>query len=86
MRPTWKSLLKVVVMLNLYMVVIFFVNQLLGSNYLFVAHKPAGPTLLDVLPAWPWYLLYIEAIGLVVFLLLYLLFIIKDWRVKRQHA
>jgi len=82
-RPTWKSLLKVLLVMNLYMVVIFFFNQLIGSNYLYVAHKPVGPTLLDMLPAWPWYLLYIEAIGLVVCLLLYLPFAIKDW--KNQH-
>ena len=80
MRPTWKSLLKVMVVLNVYMVIIFFVNKLIGSNYLYVAYKPVGPTLLDVLPAWPWYLIYVEAIGLVVFLLLNVPFIIKDWR------
>jgi hypothetical integral membrane protein (TIGR02206 family) len=84
MRPTWKSLLKVMVVLNVYMVIIFFVNKLIGSNYLYVAYKPAGPTLLDVLPAWPWYLIYIEAIGLVVFLLLYIPFIIKDWRAGKS--
>lgn len=86
MRPTWKSLRKVVIVLNLYMVVIFFVNQLIGSNYLFVAHKPYTPSLLDMLPAWPWYILFIEAIGLFVFLLLYLPFIIKDWRAKRKQV
>jgi hypothetical integral membrane protein (TIGR02206 family) len=84
MRPTWKSLLKVMVVLNLYMAVVFLINQLIGSNYLFVAHKPYTPSLLDMLPAWPWYIFYIEAIGLVVFLLLYVPFIIKDWRAKRQ--
>ena len=84
MRPTWKSLLKVMVVLNLYMAVVFVINQLIGSNYLFVAHKPYTPSLLDMLPAWPWYIFYIEAIGLVVFLLLYVPFIIKDWRAKRQ--
>jgi hypothetical integral membrane protein (TIGR02206 family) len=86
MRPTWKSLLKVVVVLNIYMAVVFVINQLIGSNYLFVAHKPYTPSLLDMLPAWPWYIFYIEAIGLVVFLLLYVPFIIKDWRVKRHPA
>ncbi len=84
MRPTWKSLLKVMVVLNLYMAVVFVINQLIGSNYLFVAHKPYTPSLLDMLPAWPWYIFYFEAIGLVVFLLLYVPFIIKDWRAKRQ--
>lgn len=86
MRPTWRSMLRVMVTANIYMVVVFFINQLIGSNYLYVAHKPPGPTLLDSLPDWPWYLLYMEAIGLVMFLLLYLPFMIKDWRRKVRVA
>jgi len=86
LRPTWRSFLRVLVISNLYMGVVFVINQLIGSNYLFVAHKPVGPTLLDSLPAWPWYLLYMEAIGLVMFLLLYLPFAIKDWRQKLQPS
>ena len=81
-RPTWKSLVRVIVGMNLYMLVVFFINQAIGSNYLFVAHKPYTPSLLDVLPAWPIYLLYIEAIGIAVSLLLYLPFAIHDWRAK----
>jgi hypothetical integral membrane protein (TIGR02206 family) len=84
MRPTWKSLLRVMIITNLYMGVVFGINQLIGSNYLYVAHKPPGPTLLDALPAWPWYLLYMEALGLVMFLLLYLPFAIQDWRQKTR--
>lgn len=84
MRPTWKSMLRVMVSLNIYMGIVFFFNRLIGSNYLYVAHKPPGPTLLDVLPEWPWYLLYMEAIGVIMFLLLYLPFIFKDWRAKRK--
>jgi len=33
-----------------------------------------------MLPEWPVYLLYLEGIGLVVFLLLYLPFAIRDWQ------
>lgn len=54
------------------------VNRLIGSNCLYVSYKPPGATLLDALPAWPWYLLYTEAIGLVMFPLLYLPFAIHD--------
>jgi hypothetical integral membrane protein (TIGR02206 family) len=79
MRPTWKSMLRVIVVLNIYVVGVFGINSAIGSNYLFVNRKPPGPTLLDVLPEWPVYLLFMEAIGLVMFLLLYLPFIIKDW-------
>jgi hypothetical integral membrane protein (TIGR02206 family) len=86
MRPTWKSLLRVAVISNLYLIVMFGVNFLIGSNYMFVAHKPAGPTVLDALPAWPWYIFYMEAMGLVMFLLLYLPFAIKDWLAKKKAA
>ena len=82
-RPTWKSLLRVIVVMNIYMVVMLGVNALIGSNFLFVSRKPPGPTLLDALPEWPLYLLVIEALGFVMFLLLYLPFIIKDARAKR---
>jgi hypothetical integral membrane protein (TIGR02206 family) len=84
MRPTWKSLLRVAVVSNLYLIVMFGVNFMIGSNYMFVAHKPAGPTVLDALPAWPWYIFYMEAMGLVMFLLLYLPFAIKDWLAKKK--
>jgi hypothetical integral membrane protein (TIGR02206 family) len=86
MRPTWKSLLRVAIISNLYLIVMFGVNFLIGSNYMFVAHKPAGPTVLDALPAWPWYIFYMEAMGLVMFLLLYLPFAIKDWLAKKKAA
>jgi len=53
---------------------------LIGSNYLFIAHKPETASLLDVLPPWPYYIAYIEVIGLVMCLILYIPFMIKDWR------
>jgi hypothetical integral membrane protein (TIGR02206 family) len=83
-RPTWKSLLRVALWINVYMAVVFGINLLIGSNYLFVAHKPPTASLLDLLPAWPWYILWMEAIGLVMCLILYLPFAIKDWRVKTR--
>ena len=85
-RPTWKSFLRVVVGMNIYMVIVFFINKALGSNYLFIMHKPPTASLLDVLGPWPWYLLAVEAIGFTLFFLLYLPWIIKDARAKRQTA
>jgi hypothetical integral membrane protein (TIGR02206 family) len=72
--------------MNLYMVVIFFINLWLGSNYLFIAHKPATASVLDMLPPWPYYILYIEALGMILTLLLYLPFAISDWRKKGTVA
>jgi hypothetical integral membrane protein (TIGR02206 family) len=85
-RPTWKSLLRVGLWMNVYMFVVFFINRAIGSNYLMINGRPATPSLLDLLPDWPVYILYMEALGLVCFLLLYLPFAIKDWRSSRQSA
>ena len=82
-RPTWKSLGRVFLWINVYLGIVFVVNQLIGSNYLFIAHKPPTASLLDVLPPWPYYIAYIEVIGLVMCLILYIPFIIKDWRTNQ---
>lgn len=83
-RPTAKSLLRVAVGTNVYMVAILGVNKLLGSNYLFVSGKPALPTMLDLMAPWPWYILEMEAVGAAVCLLLYLPFAVRDWRARRR--
>lgn len=82
-RPTLRSLWQVLVGTHLYMVVVAGVNMLLGSNYMFLARKPDVVTLLDVLAPWPWYLLWMEALGLVVIGVLYLPFALSDWRRAR---
>jgi uncharacterized membrane protein YwaF len=56
----------------------------LGTNYLFINGKPATASLLDALPAWPYYLIYMELIAFAIFLLLYLPFIIKDARINKR--
>lgn len=79
-RPTWKSLGRIALWGNVYMVIIFLLNQLIGSNYMFLAHKLSTPSLLDVLPPWPYYIAFIELLALAMCLLLYIPFIIIDWR------
>lgn len=81
-RPTWKSMARVFVITNLYMFVIYFVNLAIGSNYMMVNAKPDVTSLFDLLPAWPWYILCAEALAVAIFLLLYLPFAVKDWRLK----
>jgi hypothetical integral membrane protein (TIGR02206 family) len=83
MRPTWKSLGRVMIWMNVYMLAVGGVNALLGSNYLFIARPPETASLIDLLGPWPWYLLSLEGIGLVLFLLLYLPFAIRDLSINR---
>lgn len=86
LRPTWKSVWRVALWMNLYMIPVFFLNQAIGSNYLMINHKPPNPSLLDLLPDWPIYILYMEAIGLVTALLLYSPFAIKDWKAQPDRT
>lgn len=79
-RPTWKSMIRVAVWMNLYAVIVYFINDAIGSNYLMINRKPDTPSLLDLLPEWPLYILYMEAIGAVTVLLLYLPIAFTNWR------
>jgi hypothetical integral membrane protein (TIGR02206 family) len=85
-RPTWQSVKRVAIWGNVYMASIFIINQLIGSNYMFIAHKPATASLIDVLGPWPWYILSLEAIAFIMFLILYSPYIIYDWRQRARST
>ncbi len=78
MRPNWVSTIRVFLVTNVYMVAVYFINDTIGSNYLYVNAKPATASILDLLPDWPVYILYMEAIGIATIFILYLPFLIKD--------
>jgi hypothetical integral membrane protein (TIGR02206 family) len=84
-RPYPKSLLKVALGMNAYLLLMAVVNRWLGGNYLFLARKPDTPTLLDLLGPWPWYILGMEAVGMVIAGILYLPFLVRD-RVANRVA
>ncbi len=74
-RPTWGSLPRVIAVTNGYWLFCAIVNSLIGSNYLYTHGKLPTPSLLDVLGSHPWYLIWMEVIGIGLCLLLYLPFI-----------
>lgn len=73
LRPTFRWVVRCFVLLNVYALVVYFINVALGSNYLFINHKPEFTSVLDLLPPWPTYLLVLEAVVAVVMLLFWLL-------------
>src|SRR5215216_1900913 len=79
-RPTLKSIPRVVIWTNVYALIVYFINIAISSNYLMINHKPDTPSLLDLLPAWPVYIFYMELIGFLSILLLYFPFAAKDLR------
>lgn len=83
-RPTWKSLPRVILITNLYWLFCALVNRQIGSNYLYTQGKLPTPSLLDVLGPYPWYLLAMEVLGIILCVLMYLPFAISDRRVARD--
>ncbi|ATH93681.1 membrane protein [Bacillus glycinifermentans] len=77
-KPTVRSLWITFLIVNVYAGVIFVINRMLQSNYMYMMRKPGGgASLLDVLGPWPWYILSSQAVTIVFFYLLYAPFWMK---------
>lgn len=73
-RPDFKSLVVVLVGLNIYAFAVWLMNTGIGSNYLYVVAKPETASVLDYFPAWPWYIAILELLAILFLGLLYLPF------------
>lgn len=76
-KPTLKSVVKTMVLLNFYAAVVFFINKATGGNYLFLSEKPKNGSIMDFLGPYPYYILGLEGIAVLLFILLYLPFAFK---------
>jgi hypothetical integral membrane protein (TIGR02206 family) len=85
-RPTFKSIWKALIAVNLYAVPIMILNMTTGGNYLYIAHKPQSVTIIDYLGPWPWYILSLEFIGVISFLLCYSPYAIADLTKNKQSG
>lgn len=73
-QPFWKSPIEVYGWSLGYLAFAMIVNRILGTNFGFASHRPPNPSLIDYLGPWPWYLVSMSAIALVLYLLLALPF------------
>jgi hypothetical integral membrane protein (TIGR02206 family) len=80
LRPSPRSVPRVILGTAAYMGVVTVVNLAVGGNYMFTLHKPATASLLDALGPWPWYLVPMILLGSLNCLLLYLPFAVLDRR------
>lgn len=53
--------------LNVVAAIIYPINHLLSSNYLYLNAKPPGTTIYNLLGPWPWYIMNLEFLMLVLF-------------------
>ncbi len=83
MRPSARSIPRVILGVLVYMVFVTVVNVAVDGNYMFTLHKPPTASVLDSLGPWPWYLLPMIGLGIVNCLLLYAPFAWIDRRRAR---
>jgi len=69
-RPSWRSIGKTFLFGLAALSISYLVNRLLGSNYMFTMGKPGSASLLDVLGPYPWYLLSMAGVALVIMVIL----------------
>jgi hypothetical integral membrane protein (TIGR02206 family) len=84
LRPTWRSIPRVIVGTMAYMAAVTVVNVAVGGNYMFTLHKPPTASVLDALGPWPWYLVPMIALGILNCVILYLPFAWLDRRRARS--
>lgn len=73
-RPTFKGVMKIMVVLNGVAAFVFAINWLTEGNYMFLRMKPSTGSLLGYLGPYPWYLLSLEAVAFIVFVSLWAAF------------
>jgi hypothetical integral membrane protein (TIGR02206 family) len=75
-RPSPGCVLRMMIAVNVYAAGVGTVNALFGWNYGYLCRPPLRPSLIDYLGPWPWYILSLEGIALLIFCLLNLPFVI----------
>lgn len=73
-KPRPSAMWKVFGCTQIYAAAALLLNHSLKTNFGFLAQKPQTASLLDYLPTWPWYILVLELLCLVLFALLQLPF------------
>jgi hypothetical integral membrane protein (TIGR02206 family) len=75
--PTFRSVIKLIVFINLFLPVILFVNKQTDGNYWFLRHKPESRSFLDILGPYPWYIFSLESLLIIFSSITWL--IIRKW-------
>jgi len=75
-RPTWKGYFNAIQWTSILVIVIFIINILIDSNYMFTFEKPEGVNFTLLMPDWPFYFIIMLGIGLVLYTLMMLIALI----------
>jgi hypothetical integral membrane protein (TIGR02206 family) len=78
-RPRWRSIPRAVFVTDVLWGICALVNSRIGSNYLYTQGKLPTPSPLDYLGPHPYYLIWMEVIGIALCVLLYMPFALRDY-------
>jgi len=73
-RPTLRSVGITLLFLGIYTLIMAGLNMVLDANYLFLREKPEGASVLDFMGPWPYYLIWLIGLAIVLCLVCYLPF------------
>lgn len=73
-QPTFKGIIQTLIVLNVLLPFIFAINMLVQGNYMFLRAKPINGSLLDLLGPYPSYILSMEVVAFLLFLITWLIF------------
>lgn len=82
LRPSLESWTGSFLGLNIIAAGIYFINTVLGTNYLYINSKPTFSSPLNYFGEWPYYIIAVEFIYIILTLLLLFLFKKKDYKIK----
>lgn len=71
--PTFTSVLKLLIFINLLLPIILYVNNRYHGNYWFLRHKPNSPSFFDLLGPYPWYIFSLESVLIICSILAWLI-------------
>lgn len=73
-RLTWRDALRAGILLNILAFFMYHISCLVDGNYMYLRAKPDGDTIYNLLGPWPWYILSLELVLLVLFSIILLPF------------
>ncbi len=73
-RMKFKDIFYGLFWINILAFSVYFIDVIIGANYMYMVAKPDGKTMYDLLGDWPYYILQLEFVALLLFSLIYLPF------------
>lgn len=84
-KPTFKGWVNAFITLNIFAFIIFFINKKLGTNYLYINKIPDFSSPLDYFGQWPYYIIVVEIIYLILTYGIYYPFRRKTYKYSTKY-